>query len=562
MEREEKGLASEGNAVIGEEIAVVEAEIAEIRRQLAETEEQKPGTGENSNSGIFGISGIQGNSANFAIFANLYRDEKVKTPPFPVDALPDEIKGYIEAASESLQVPVDMVASLTIAIISLCIQGKFFIEVKPDWVEPINLYMVVVSPPSERKSPTLKAVTAPVFKYVKETNERRQPMVSEYELKKRILSRKLKSIEEGLSKGGDKCKYTMQDAIDCQKEIDDLEAVTLLKLILDDVTPEALVKAMQENGEKIGIVSAEGGIFGTMAGRYSDHTNIDIFLKSYSGEYYSAVRIGRQENELAKPLLTIALAVQPRVIETVMSNGDFTGRGLLARFLYCIPSSLVGTRKYRTKPINVFTKESYENLVNELLNIPGTMFDERMIHLSQEADALCEEYNGWIEQRLLNEFEQIEEWAGKLHGNTMRIAAIFHVIRYKLGAVNVPLEGETMRAAIEIGKYYLEHSKVAFDIMGLSDPKDVKDAKYIIQRMDGNSKNIKNSKNISKRDLFDLCKGHLKTVEEMEPGLKVLEEHGYIARVQEKKEGRGRPSEMIYVNPEYYKEREQNDRKR
>lgn len=190
-----------------------------------------------------------------------------------------------------------------------------------------------------------------------------------------------------------------------------------------NVTPEALVKALKDNHERIGIVSAEGGIFGMLAGRYSNNTNIDIFLKGYSGEYYSTVRIGRGGNELENPLLTIVLAVQPQIIADIMDNKDFRGRGLLARFLYCIPNTRVGSRTYKSKPINPFVREQYEKLINELLNIPDeTGFLERTIKLSPEADILSEAYNQWIEHQLVNELEEIEDWAGKLHGNTMRIA--------------------------------------------------------------------------------------------------------------------------------------------
>ena len=106
----------------------------------------------------------------------------------------------------------------------------------------------------------MKEVFKPVFRYVKEENERRKSEISEYEIKKRILSGKLKNIQDTLSKPTSKAKYTVQDAVDCQKELDELEEVTKLQMILDDVTPEALVKAMKANSEKMGIISAEGGI--------------------------------------------------------------------------------------------------------------------------------------------------------------------------------------------------------------------------------------------------------------------------------------------------------------
>lgn len=492
---------------------------------------------------------------HFCHFTPLVKNHKKILMSFPTEELPEEIRPYIEAVSESLQVPVDMVATFVLSVLSLCMCGKYSLNVKPDWTESLNLYTVTVGRPSERKSPTLKEITRPVFKYVEEENERRKPDIAECELKRKIISGRLKNIQDALSKKSDKTKYTMQDAIDCQRELEELEEVRLLKMVLDDVTPEALVKAMRENNEIIGIISAEGGVFGLLAGRYSNNTNIDIFLKAYSGEYYSSVRIGREGVELKHPYLTICLAVQPQLISDIMDNKEFRGRGLLARFLYSIPNTRVGERAYRTKPVSSSVRSDYENLVKELLEIPYISdFAERIIHLSTEADRLSEEYYQWIECQLVNELEEIEDWAGKLHGNTMRIAGVLHVVKHKVNSVNVLLEESTMKSAIEIGKYYLEHSKMAFDIMGLSDPQEVKEAKYIISRLGTNDKNDKND-NISKRDVFRLCQRYT-SLEEMEPGLKCLEEHGYIAIVKEKN-GRGRPTEKIFINPEYYKWKEE-----
>lgn len=108
-----------------------------------------------------------------------------------------------------------------------------------------------------------------------------------------------------------------------------------------------------------------------------------------------------------------------------MENKDFRGKGLLARFLYSIPNTRVGERVYKTKPVSPFVRSDYEKLIHELLDIPDfTNFSDRIIKLSDEADKLAEEYYHWIESRLTNELEEIEDWAGKLHGNTMRIAGV------------------------------------------------------------------------------------------------------------------------------------------
>lgn len=559
LEERERTLRAEREA-----LAEAEAELAAEQERLNwEEQEQNKEFCQLSQFCHSVTEGKNSSFASFASFAPMVRTQK-QLCEFPVDALPDKIRPYIQATAESLQVSVDMVATFVIAIISLCVQGKYKIQVKPDWEEPVNLYAVVVMRPSERKSPTLKMVSAPVFEYMEEENERRQPEIEKYETKKKILTGQIKNISNSIASNykKDNSKYTMEDILECQEELRKLEeeGIRELKLIVDDVTPEALVSTMKENNDKIGIVSAEGGIFGTMAGRYNDHTNIDIFLKGYSGEYYSTARIGRQGNTLKHPLITIVLAVQPQVICDIMDNKEFSGRGLLARFLYSIPNSLVGSRKYRTEPVNKALKEDYNNLIKDLLKTNEMDF-ERTIRLSEEADLQSEIYNQQIERRLTDDLEQIEEWAGKLHGNTMRIAAIFHIVKYGWDAVNVPLEAETLAGAIKVGQYYLEHSMAAFDMMGLSDPQDVKDAKYIISRIEQNSNTSKTSKTdhiLTKRAVYDVCKGRFSTVEEMEPGLQVLVERGYIA-IQRGKSGKrgGRPSEQIYINPAYYQWKEE-----
>ena len=98
-----------------------------------------------------------------------------------------------------------------------------------------------------------------------------------------------------------------------------------------------------------------------------------------------------------------------------------------------------------------------------------------------------------------------------------------------------------MRAAERIGLYFLEHAKAAFKMAGLSEGKDVRDAKYILKRLDGQD-------GTTKRELHQRCKGKFPKVEDMEPGLKVLIDHGYIA-VENIRTGR-RPTEKIRINPD------------
>ena len=67
--------------------------------------------------------------------------------PFPLDALPEEIRNYASAVSESIQTPVDMAGCAALCVIATSIQGKYRIRGKPDWTEPLNLYVTEIAPP-------------------------------------------------------------------------------------------------------------------------------------------------------------------------------------------------------------------------------------------------------------------------------------------------------------------------------------------------------------------------------------------------------------------------------
>ena len=469
-------------------------------------------------------------------------------PSFPADCLPPVLRHMAKAAAENIQVAVDMTAVAGLAVAALCVQGKFVINPKSGWIEQLNLYASVIARPSDRKTPALAVMSRPLHTFEKEENQRRAPMVEQYKTKKRILEKKIFNLSELAAKPASKGDTVdMDDITELQYELSDLEreAVKPLRLLADDTTPEALVSLMAANDGRMGLISDEGGIFDTIAGKYSGKVNMDIFLKAYTGSYLRVDRKGREPEVIERPALTMLLMVQPAVLESIMGNRDFAGRGFLARPLYAIPISTVGSRSYETPPIPSRTEEAYCMMIRELLSIPD-LGEARTIKLSGEAHQEAKRFAEALEPRLeddLGELDDLEGWAGKYHGQVMRIAGVLHCCLHFQNAAQVPVSLETMQAAQTIGGYFLEHARAAFQIMGMSEKQDVKDARYILKRMEAAG-----LFNTTKRELFRQCDGRMHSMEEMEPGLNVLVERGYI-RIDKIKTG-GRPTEKIIFNPE------------
>ena len=109
---------------------------------------------------------------------------------------------------------------------------------------------------------------------------------------------------------------------------------TMPRILADDTTPEALSTVMAAQDGRLAVISAEGGIFDIIGGRYSRMPNFDIYLKAHAGDEIRVDRVGRKPEHIEHPALTLALAVQPAVLRTIADREGFRGRGLLARFLF------------------------------------------------------------------------------------------------------------------------------------------------------------------------------------------------------------------------------------
>jgi hypothetical protein len=196
-------------------------------------------------------------------------------PPFPIGALPPTIRDMVNFVSETTQVYPDMPASVALSALSVCLQGKAKVSFSPYWSEELNLYMLIIAPPGERKSAVFSAMTSPINKFVNEYNALHLIDVQTYFNSKKMLDSKLnKAIEKG--EDGSVIR-------DIQMEINTLQPVKEMKLITTDVTAEALAAIMSDNNDTMGIMSPEGGIFDVISGMYSNSiTNLNIFLSGYA----------------------------------------------------------------------------------------------------------------------------------------------------------------------------------------------------------------------------------------------------------------------------------------
>lgn len=449
--------------------------------------------------------------------------KSVDLPSFPVDELPFFIGDYVRAVAETTQTSPDMAAVASLAILALCLQSKFVIEGKKDWREPLNLYTLIIAPPAERKSAIMALLSEPVKRFEDEENERLATYIEQNKIEKAILMNRKKSLESKYSKTA----CVNHEAIrEISRQISEFKEIKPCRLFCDDITPEKLSGILSDNDGKTAIMSTEGGIFDVLAGRYSGSANIDVFLKAHSGDSIRVDRQGRQSEYIKNPALTTLIFSQPSVMTSLISNSTFHGRGLCARFLYSIPTSTVGSRKFESKPISEVTASQYYKLIGTLLKYETD--NPKVIRLSDKSYQLLKEFAEKIEPMLIDELADISDLAGKFVGSVLRIAGLIYVAQcVPLYHTDEPVLDECyMQSAIIIGEYFLEHAKAAYQLMGAD--KVIENCKYILKQLQKSKPQI-----ITSRDIMRTCR-KFKTADETLIPLNRLCEYGYLRELKTK----------------------------
>ena len=467
--------------------------------------------------------------------------QEQKLPTFPVRQLPSRLREYVTAVSENTATAVDMPALAALALVAAAVQGKFCIEGKPNYQEQLNLYFLIIAKSGERKSSVIKTMTKAIYRYEMEENKRRKPIIAEQEAQLNKWRAQIEKYEK---------KDQKEEADKLRRRCFTLEQSRIrpLRLIADDITPEALTSIMADNSGIITVISTEGGLFDIFNGKYSSNVvSIDTVLKAYTGDPIRVDRKGREAESIDSPALTMLLSAQESVLEGMLTNDAFRGRGLLGRFLYCIPISMMGYRPFDTPAIDEGLSEDYEQILLDLFALPYPDGDMPLIKLNGDAVAVYREFSEMIEKRLLTDLEDMSDWGGKCAGTALRIAGLLHCVENRTAPSKARVTERTMKRATKIVSYFLKHAQYAYSVMGAD--KTLHEAKYILRRLGTQSK-----EELTKSGLYHLCRNKIfKKADDMLPALELLIEYGYLKKRTYHQATGGRPKGDSYLlNPLYF----------
>ncbi|MCA2215812.1 DUF3987 domain-containing protein [Jidongwangia harbinensis] len=468
---------------------------------------------------------------------------------FPVDVLPAWVSGMVEAVTEFTQTPPDLAGCIALAALSTAAGGRAEVEVRGSWREPANLFTVVVLPPGSRKSAVFAALIRPLLAAEAALVERTKPAIVEADLALRVAAKAADRMANAAAAADPaRREQLLADATAAAMDAEAITVPALPRLVADDVTSEQAASLLAEQGGRLAVLSPEGGIFATLAGRYSGAPNLEVFLKGHAGDMLRVDRRSRPAEHVDRPALTLGLAVQPEVLRDIAQMPGFRGKGPLGRILFAVPENTVGRRRIGTSPIPHAIAEAYTDNLSALVLALADRRDPAVLPLSAEANERVLTIERDIEPRLApaGSWAHIVDWGSKYVGAVARLAGLIHLAEHIHDGCGKPIDEDTLDRAATLGRYFADHALAAFDDMG-ADPL-VDDARHVLAWIERT-----NTDRFTKRDLFTaMSRGRFRKAADLDPVLNLLTGHGYLrAAPAPERQGAGRtPSPAWLVHPD------------
>lgn len=475
--------------------------------------------------GFDGITGT-GNEGGGAFWDDPIPVPTYRLPPFPIDTL-GSLAPWVRAQSLSLNVAEDLVAFSALAAVSAAIGGRRRVQVKDGWTdENVCLYLLGLAGSSARKTPALDAATAPIRERAGQLREDLRAEVEQTEQMIRITEAEMLAVERLVSQG-------KKEKADAHAVLDDLRTLRdkpgLPKPLAGDVTLEALGKLMGANGGRMAVLESEAGFFKACAGLYGNgRADITLILKAYTGTGHDIERVSRGGTWMPHTSLTIALIIQPGVVEHMeKDNPEFKSSGFLNRFLYCLPAPMPpGT--FDTPVVPAEIRDDYNRRIRRIFDRIWTAENIGTMHLTADARKRFADFYNEIEHRKAEngDLHDLAEWAGKLCGQIIRLAACL-ALYDDHGAAEI--DDDTMRRALDLAPYLTHHARAGFALMSRDGDGGRKLLRDILDRLRDLADD---SGTVTDRKVRESFKGrHGVDAEAIREAMANLEDLGWVAEI-------------------------------
>jgi hypothetical protein len=467
------------------------------------------------------------------------KDPLPPVPPFMPGLFPKKISDYVFDVAERMSCPPEFPAVAAMVALATAIGSR--VHCKPYskglWFVPGGGWGMIVSPPSQIKSPPLSEMLRPLKLMDNDAADKFKLAEEQYKIDKGIYDNAVKqAIKDGNRTPGAVLP----------------EEPKMTRYIVNDSTYEMLVKIADANPN--GFLVFRDELAGWLHSLNKDNQKEarGLYLTGWSGtEGYATDRIGRGHVRADRLNISLIGTIQPNVLRSVVYDavsGGLGDDGLVQRFQFAVYPDPVREFIKNDRHPNQAAMLSYENLIKKLITLDlaaigaSIAFDgTATVVFDEEAQAVFDEWREVLEERLRDpnsdETPAMLAHLGKYRSLLPKIALILHLSDGRVGAIG-------KKATIQAKAWTILLEAHARRIYHTASNQTLRSAATLANKIKADR--LKDG--FTRSDILVKEWANLRLASEVSSALTVLEDMKWLKLVNDTNTG-GRPAQHFYINP-------------
>jgi hypothetical protein len=386
--------------------------------------------------------------------------------PFPVNALPEPVCGFVDAGARAIGCDPSYLALPLLTEIASAIGNTRRLELKRGWSAPPILWGAIVGESGTAKTPAFRLVMRPVRERQRKSLERHAKEMKQYEADYACWEKDLAIWKRDKDAAGDP-----------PEKPDPPQAE---RFVVSDTTVEALAPILLANPRGLLLARDELvgwiGSFDRYAGKGKAGADSANWLSMFNAEAIVVDRKTGAPRTIYVPQAAICVTggIQPAILQRAMGE-EHRESGLAARLLLTCPPRKA--KRWTEADIDPREEAELVRLFNRLYELQSAIPDDGepqpvLVRLSPDAKAAWRTYYNAhaIEQADLTG-DMAAAWS-KLEEYAARLALVVHFTRWAAGDKTLKestLDSVSMETGIALAKWFKHEARRVYAMLDESD---------------------------------------------------------------------------------------------
>ena len=408
--------------------------------------------------------------------------------PFPVDVLPEPIRGFVTQAAKAIGCDASYIALPLLSGLASAIGNTHRIELKRGWTEPAIVWTAIVGESGTMKTPAFKLA-------MKAIRKAQADAFKEYEVARADWEAQHLRYEAELAGWKRQAARVHADASDPPEKP---APPIARRFIVSDTTTEALAPILLGNSRGVLLARDElAGWLGSFdryakagkAGADSAH-----WLSMHNGEAMTIDRKTGIPPTIHVPSASVSITggIQPGILSRALGQ-EHHESGMAARVLYAMPPRK--SKRWTEAEVNVDTESAVALVFDRLFGLTPEADDDgderpRLVTLADDGKrAWVTFYDEHANEQVNLSGDEAAAWS-KLEGYAARLALVVHLTRWAADDATLDDPARVDEASIAAGvmlvRWFGDEARRVYAILDESDEgREARELVAYIERQGG-----------------------------------------------------------------------------